>query len=219
MASRSVIMQSPPGKSVRSVALPIAIAGIVTASGCSARGSIAAPDIDPQAAATKAMEQADANKDGALDKSELSNNPALAAALPTFDVNGDGLLNASEIAAGLTQMYAPRNPLTEMTCTVTRNGRPLAGATVRLQPLEMLGEDVPPAEGVTDQSGTARPAISAELIPEQFKQSPLMYPGLYRVEITHPTIQLPSRYNTATELGCQVNPVARDGMTARFDLK
>jgi hypothetical protein len=46
----------------------------------------------------------------------------------------------------------------------------------------------------------------------------LMFPGLYLVEITHPQVQLPARYNTATELGCELNPLSREGSSARFDL-
>jgi hypothetical protein len=214
-----VAMPSVHEKPVIRPTLLIVVAGLVAMTGCSGGSSGSPPDVDSRAAAAKAMEQFDANKDGAIEESELSEGPALAAALPTFDANRDQRLNANEIEDGLAQMYASRNPLTEMTCTVTRNGRPLAGAKVRLQPIEMLGEDLPSAEGVTDDSGIARPAVSAELIPTDFKQNPLMYPGLYRVEITHPTIQLPARYNTATELGCQVNPVARGGMAAMFDVK
>ena len=46
----------------------------------------------------------------------------------------------------------------------------------------------------------------------------LFFPGLYHVEISHPKTQIPSRYNTASELGWEVDPFSRAGTTARFDL-
>ncbi len=212
-------MQYGGRSSIGRTPLALAAGALIVIGGCSASGTGQAPAVDAHAAAAYAMEHSDANKDGAIEQSELSDNPALAAALPSFDVSGDGRLDASEIADGLTQMYASRMNLTDMACTVNRNGRPLVGATLRLSPVEMLGESLPAAEGVTNESGTAHPTVGAELIPTEFKDKPLMYPGLYSVEITHPTIQLPARYNTATELGCQVNPMARDGMAVTFDLK
>jgi hypothetical protein len=33
----------------------------------------------------------------------------------------------------------------------------------------------------------------------------LIRPGLYRVEITHPSIPVPARYNTETTLGAEVS--------------
>jgi hypothetical protein len=216
---RHGLMQCGGERSTSRKPVVLVAAALVVSGGCSSSGSGDAPNIDAPAAAAYAMEHFDANKDGAIEKPELSDNPALAAALPTFDANHDGRLSANEIADGLTQMYASRMNLTGMACTVTRNGRPLVGAKVRLRPIEMLADALPSAEGVTDDSGTAHPAVSAELVPTEFNDKPLMYPGLYRVEITHDQLQLPGRYNAATELGCQVNPVARDGMSVQFDLK
>ena len=53
----------------------------------------------------------------------------------------------------------------------------------------------------------------------EFQQRPLVYAGLYSVEITHPQTQLAARYNTSTELGCYIDPAARDATSARFDLR
>ena len=89
--------------------------------------------------------------------SELSKCPALAAARNSFDIDQDGRIGKSELTDGLMQMYGSQVSLTEMNCTVTLNGRPLAGAKVRLRPIEMLGDTLPSAEGVTDQQGSARP--------------------------------------------------------------
>jgi hypothetical protein len=47
-----------------------------------------------------------------------------------------------------------------------------------------------------------------------------MKPGIYKVRITHPQLQIHPRYNTRTTLGCEVssetgNPTAR----IRFELQ
>jgi hypothetical protein len=193
-------------------------AALLIVAGCSAGSSVEKMEVDPQAASAYAMQHYDANGDAALEPAELSSQPALAAVRLTFDTDGDDRLSVNEVADGVMQMFASPS-LSEMACTVTLNGRPLAGATVRLRPIEMLGDSLPSAEGVTDQRGRVRPTIDAELIPEEFRERPLVYSGLYRVEITHPRTQLASRYNTATELGCLVDPAARGGATAHFDLK
>jgi hypothetical protein len=200
------------------LALSATSAAFLAVVGCSAGNVGKPPDVDPQAAAGYALQHYDANGDGALQTSELSRCPALAAAHATLDIDADGRISKSELTDNLVQMYGSQVNLTEMNCTVTLNGRPFAGATVRLRPIEMLGDALPPAQGVTDSQGSARPSIDDALLPEPFRERPLVYAGLYRVEITHPRMQLPSRYNTATELGCYVDPAARSGTLRKFDL-
>jgi hypothetical protein len=213
-------MRSLSRKAFGHLAFSLTAAALVTFAGCPAGTSVTSPVVDRQAAATYAMEHYDTNEDGALEMAELSSNSsALAAALASFDADSNGRLIANEITDGLTQMYGSGMSLTEMSCKVMLQGRPLAGATLKLSPIEMLGDALPSAEGVTDAQGVAHPAIDAELLPDEFRKRQLMYPGLYRVEITHPQVKLASRYNTATELGCMVDPAARAGTSARFDLR
>ena len=45
-----------------------------------------------------------------------------------------------------------------------------------------------------------------------------MFPGRYKVEITHPRIALPPRYNTQTTLGQQVAPDDPAVMSVVYDL-
>jgi hypothetical protein len=197
----------------------LASAALLTAAGCSSGTSVKSPDVDPQAAAKIAMERYDANTDSSLEPAELAAScPALAAALVSFDADGSGRLSADEIAQGLTQMYGPGMSLTEVNCYVTVQGRPLAGAKVRFRPIEMLGDTLPQAEGVTDKRGIAHPTIGAELLPDEFRERALLFPGLYHVEITHPQTQLASRFNASTKLGCMIDPAARGGTSVRFDV-
>jgi hypothetical protein len=188
--------------------------------GCSGRsGGLPAPDVDSAAASAAALERYDANGDGALDAGELEACPPLASSRSTFDSNNDGRLTGDEIANRLNALAGPKSAFVSVNCTVTFSGVPLAGAKVTLRPPEFLGDSLPTAEATTDDSGYASPSISAESLPPQLKETPLVYPGLYRVEITHPERQLPSRYNSESELGIEIDPSSRSATSARFDLK
>jgi len=46
--------------------------------------------------------------------------------------------------------------------------------------------------------------MASEDRPADAPPRPLVQPGLYRVEITHPSITIPARYNVKTTLGLEV---------------
>lgn len=204
-----------------SVTCVLACIAISALGGCGSHDetSVGPPAVDPEDAAAFALAHYDGNKDGALEAAELNDCPPLALAMPAYDANGDGRLSAAEIADRLTRLYAGRSGLSEIKCEVRLDGRPLPAATVRFRPVDMLGEAVADAQGVTDEQGMTRPTISAELLPDELKEISLLYAGLYHVEVTHAQKTLPSRYNTATELGFEVDPKSRQGSSANFDLK
>jgi hypothetical protein len=165
------------------------------------------------------MESHDANHDGAIEPGEMASCPPLVAVMPRYDADGNGSLSAAEIEARLVELYRTGAVLTNVDCTVTFNRRPLAGALVKFHPVDMLKPAVKPAEGITDQSGRARLTVQDEDLPDDLQDAALMYPGLYHVEITHPQVDLPARYNDASELGFEVDPSLRDGISAQFDLR
>jgi hypothetical protein len=160
----------------------------------------------------------DANKDGTIDTGEQKKFSAFAAAGATIDKDGNPSISADELTSYFELIFGPAGALTEFTCTVTLNGRPLEGAEVAFRPADFL-PNLPVATGTTDAEGIARPTIPKDEIPAEYSHLPLVKPGLYAVEITHRTTQLPARYNTATELGAIVSPASRSGSAARFDLK
>lgn len=170
--------------------------------------------VDPQAAAAEAMTLLDANTDGSLSDDELAGCPAIAGARQHYDQNSDGQISQAEVADHLQRMFYAGSSLREVQCTVTRGGRPLAGATVRFVPEAFLGEGLPTAVATTDASGLALPSLPGDQLPEQLKGASLMNVGVYRVEIEHPSM-------TGTggkRFGFEVDPTRRDGSTARFDL-
>lgn len=197
------------------VALGAAMVGLIS-TGCSSPG---AGGIQPEAAAARAMELYDANGDAALDADELKKAPALAVAIAAYDTDGNGRIEANEIAQRLTRLYQPSLDLAEVAIQVTADGQPLSGAVVRLRPAEFMGPGMISAEGITDETGTAKPKVAEEHVPAEFRSTPLVQFGPYLVEVTHPDRQLPARYNSASELGMDVDPSSRNGLSTRFDLK
>lgn len=180
--------------------------------GCS-RGPAAVPppDIDPDDAAQQAIALYDANQDGALSKEELAKCPAMLSKLAVYDQNANGSLEEVEIAKRLTELLSAEIALTRLQCRVTFRGRPLRGATVSLEPEAYLGDEVKTATGVTDERGVAAPSIPKENMPENLQRMAFVHCGVFKVRISHPTVKLPARYNTATELGYETevgNPFA-----------
>jgi hypothetical protein len=46
--------------------------------------------------------------------------------------------------------------------------------------------------------------MAAEDRPKNAPNMPLVQPGIYRVEITHPSVKIPAKYNTETTLGIEI---------------
>lgn len=184
--------------------------------GCSGRGErYKAPSVDVDAAAVEAIKLYDADGDGALSQQELAKCPGVLAKLAVYDRNGNGSVEPSEIVQHLNRLLN-RTGGTQLDALVLYKGRPLAGANVVLEPEPYLGEAVQESNGVTDGSGSAELAIPPEFVPEHLRRISTVHYGTFKVRITHPTVTLPPKYNTDTELGYETEPGKQ---TARFDLK
>jgi hypothetical protein len=194
----------------------VVVTAAATLLGCAdnSRVSVTTPDIDAGDAAAKALELYDANGDASLDKDELAKCTPLAQAVANYDANGDGSLNEEEISTRLERIAGSSASLTTINCTVTVSGRTLIGAAVKLRPVEFLGDALPPAEGTTDDTGVAHPTAPSDRLPAKLANEALVFPGLYHVEVTHPTAKVP-----AADLGCEIDATSRDGTSFLFDLK
>jgi hypothetical protein len=177
---------------------------LVAMIGC---GGIDLNVVDPAAASASAIEQYDKDGDGLLDKTELKECQALLKEFNVYDESGDEKLSAVEIEAQLKEMYRTGAGMTQVNCSVTLDGQPLSGATVKFVPEAFLGDKVPPAEGVTNSSGGASMGIAPEELPKELRRHSLMRVGIYRVEITHPTKKIPPKYNTESQLGFEFHSV------------
>ena len=214
---------NPTAGRIAATRMRLLTAGLLTISALAATGcgpGFSAPSVDPVAAANTAMTQFDKNGDGQLDREELAACPALLAALVEYDLNGDKQISHEELDGRLQKMYSRETPLTSADCKVTLNRKPLKGANVRFVPEAFLGENTTlPANGVTSDIGMTDMSVPVEELPEELKQYKKLHVGVYRVEITHPKVELPARYNTNTELGYEVHPDNHGGSHAVFDLK
>ena len=144
--------------------------------------SFSVPAVDPAAAVDAAFAQNDKNGDGNLDEEELAGTPGLLAERGEYDMSGDKAISKQEMLDRLSLMYERNVPFSQANATVTLDGKPLEGATVRYIPESYLGEGTTlTAEGMTDESGIAALSIPADKLPEDANGRPLMQPGLYRV--------------------------------------
>lgn len=203
--------------------LSIAAFGCWALAGCerpSPSLRLAGANYDASSAGAAAMSDYDKNQDGSLSADELKACPGIANNLAKYDADGDGQVSADEISARVRRWEKLGGALLPYTCAVTLDGRPLAGANVELKLEKCLGQASFSATGQTSFDGVTAISIAPESIPEQLRSTPLVPAGLYKVVITHPQRRLPSRYNSATELGCEVSADTADpSKVHKFQLK
>jgi hypothetical protein len=180
---------------------------LVLTVGCS-RGPkrFESPEVNPESAAAGAIELYDSDGDAALSKNELANCPGILAKVALYDQDGNGSVQEEEISRRLAELFKHGPGGTGLNALVFYNGRPLAGATVVLEPEPYLGDEIRTAQGVTNGSGSTNLAIPPEYVPEHLRRIKSVHYGTFKVRITHPTIPLSARYNTATELGYETEP-------------
>jgi len=167
-------------------------------------GALRPPHIDASAAAAEVMKSLDRDGDGKLSRAEWAASPEIAAIAANYDKNSDGFLESAELVSGFEAWQKTGVGVRSVPFRVTLNGSPLAGATVRLVPADFLGNAVKPASAQTGQSGGGQLAMAAEDRPKNAPNMPLVQPGIYRVEITHPSVKIPAKYNTETTLGIEI---------------
>jgi hypothetical protein len=188
--------------------------------GCSRGPSRARPPkIDPATAGALAIKLYDTSGDGELDASELAAAPGVLKALKSFDADSSGKISATEIAARITDWQKDSTGLLVLSAIVQLDGRPLEGATVRLVPEPFLGDDIHPAEATTSDNGQGVLRISAADLPSHLQGVPGVAVGVYRIEVTHPSQTIPTRYNAKTELGLELSPGSPEFNAGRFTLK
>jgi hypothetical protein len=189
----------------------------VLVAGCSSGPErVKPPRIDPSSAAAQAMELYDKDDDGKLNQTELSSCPGVLIGIDHYDTNRDKMIDREEFTTRLSQLLKNRTGATQLACIVSYQGKPLVGATVVLEPEAYLGNDIQPAEGVTTKAGIADVGMPPGKAPAALQATKLIQYGTFKVRITHPTINLPAKYNTETTLGYETIP---GEPTVKFVLK
>jgi hypothetical protein len=174
------------------------------------------PDIDPQSAAEEAIGLYDKDGDGALSAEELKASPGLLVAIKSYDLDSDGKISQDEIVDHWQFLVDRKVALTRLAASVNLDGRPLTNATVHFVPDPYLGGEVTPAKGKTGRRGSTAIIVEPEGVSENQRNIRGLQYGTYRVEITHPNINIPSNYNTNTTLGYDSQP---GNASVSFDLK
>jgi hypothetical protein len=178
--------------------------GLLCGWGCS--GAPQAPPrqhVNATAAAKAAIAQYDTNGDGKLDAQELEQSPPLAAMLATVkhhDPSHGDWLTAEDIAGRIKSWLQADTIITSGDVVVLLDGKPLAGATVTLEPEPWLGPSYRTSTGTTKASGYASMSRTLEAYTG-------IYLGLYRVKISKKVDgreTVPQRYNDKTVLGREV---------------
>ena len=119
----------------------------------------------------------------------------------------------------MQRIFDPQSAVLSANCMVRRNGQPLAGAEVRFVPMPVLEDVLPTGSGVTDADGVAMIAAPREKLSGAAPKLPLMPPGLYLVEVTHPSVPIPEKYNRQTVLGRELSTETVYGGRLGVDLK
>lgn len=174
--------------------------GLILAVGCSKGPSrLHPPAINASAAGSQAVEMYDTDKDGKISGAELDKCPALKAAIGQIDDTGEGAVTAAKITARVKKWQDSKLGRMSLSCTILRNGAPLADADVKFVPEKFLGEEIKTASGKTDKNGVAMISVATS----GREDPPGVAPGLYRVEVTKGS-EVPAKFNTDTTLGQEV---------------
>jgi hypothetical protein len=191
------------------------------AAGCSGRpGAVDVVDIDPTDASRALIAEHDKSGDGALSEDELAMLGAIRSRMNKYDADGDGKISKLELEDGLKRVFDGRTGLLSASCRVTQNGRPLVGAYVYFVPIALLKDLVPVASGVTESGGLANLSIQKDDLPKNAPPvSGLIRPGLYAIEVTHPSLKIPEIYNVKTTLGQEVTQETCSGGPLQIALK
>ncbi len=175
---------------------------LITVTGCS-RGpsAVNVPEVDPSEAAQSAIELYDKDHDGVLTQAELADCPGILGHLSLYDSDQSGSVSKEEIEKQITELRSSRVGLTMLNVQLRLDGRPLKGAKVRLVPEAYLGDEVKEAWGTSNARGIATMDIRDADLPESDHGLLGVHYGTFKLEITHPDVPIPAKYNTETTLG------------------
>ncbi|WP_146563618.1 hypothetical protein [Posidoniimonas corsicana] len=190
----------------------VVAAGVLLLSvGCG--GGVAPPALNPADAAAQAITEYDSDGSGSLNEEEAAKCPAIAELFAEYDADGNDEVSPEEIQGRIEQLKNSGVGLTSFACYVTKGGRALSNATVRMSPEPFMGGALQAASGVTDASGRAEMSIPPEALPKDWAGIPAVAPGIYRIEVEHPEAAA-----GGAVFGVEVNPIRRGGDQASVDL-
>lgn len=198
--------------------LVAAAALVVITAGCSNKPApVTAPPIVASRAAAEAIRLCDRDGNGAVSPSEAAASPGLGAAFERVDTNHDGSLSAAEITARIADWANHGVGIVTQPVQITLNGKPLDGGRAEFIPEPYLSRWLKPASATTLASGICSPSLPPEDLPQGLRMG--INCGFYTVRITHPTLQVPPRYNEESTLGIEILPTPDPFNPPHLDLK
>jgi hypothetical protein len=162
------------------------------------------PALVPAEVARRAIEMYDANHDGKIDAEELKKSPALAALAANLGPQAAEGLSGEDLARRAEAWLTSPSALVYQTLVLDLDSRPLAGATVAVEPEECMGPGYQAVTATTDAMGQCCPSGADARYGG-------LHPGLYRIRVSKVDGRetIPARYNTQTELGLETDPTPR----------
>jgi EF hand len=194
--------------------------GSVVVGGCGGRpNAIEIVNVDPAQAAAQAIAANDKDGDGKLSADELRSIPGILKWKQLYDLNSDGYVTADEISQRLEKLRADKVGFRAVSASVKLDGRPLPNVHIVLTPEAYLGEAVKVASGTTNERGFASLMVAADDLPEAIKQRNIkvsgVYPGTYKITVSHPQRKLPSVDVKGLPLG---DEIARDTIDTTVEI-
>jgi hypothetical protein len=195
------------------------VAVVMLTVGCSSHPSaITPPNINAAAAATAAFKLYDTNNDGFLSNQELDAIPGVKASLQVYDIDHDGKVSVEEMRERIGAWKKTSPGMMSWDCYVTIDGKPLEGAEVVYNPEPYVADWLHPSSDVTGPDGIASIAIPAEYLAKDHQRIRAVNAGVYKVQITHPKLKIPARYNEKTTLGRELSRETKPGTFDTFQL-
>jgi hypothetical protein len=177
----------------------VVLAAIV---GCGSPPPPSRPALVPAEVARRALEMYDANHDGKIDAEELKKSPALVALAANLGPQAAGGLTGEDLTRRAEAWLKSPSGLVPQRLLIDLDSRPLAGATVAVEPEECMGPGYQAVTATTDAMGQCCPSAADARYGG-------LYLGLYRIRISKldgGRETIPARYNTQTELGLETDP-------------
>jgi hypothetical protein len=159
------------------------------------------PPLVPAEMARRAMELYDTNHDGRIDAAELTQSPALAALAASLGPQAAEGLTEEQLARRAEAWLKSPSGLVPQRLAIDLDERPLAGASVTLEPDACMGPAYYPASATTDAAGQCCPGVDPRYGG--------LWLGLYRIRISKldgGRETIPARYNAQSELGLETDP-------------
>jgi hypothetical protein len=179
--------------------------GILASLGCTTHPrAVKPPKYDAQAFASALLQRCDADGDDSLNKQEAEGAPGILSGWSKYDTNGNGAVSRDELQARVEHWSSLGDGLIPITCDLRLRGRRIGNVQVKLVPDEAFDGVVQPAMTISDPNRATFLSIPPDLkLPEHSKLTGMQY-GLFRVEVSHPSMNL---VPAAESRGVDIGPV------------